>query len=399
MSNQKNIVIKNEVTHLPSPAEKVRVVQKGNKRIVQWGSNNLLPLDILKISQDSSTLRACLKAKSKLVTSGEFTFTPSTEKKLQDDLNKDYGIDVLLDRVGMDRQTFGVGYIKRMRKGNNVFLYHIDATCVRVNEYKIKPSDVSISYDWSYPYREYAPVQYPLFGNGEVNENGYMVSIIRIADYEAGKSPYPLPLWSGAYYDAQNESLIAQYNLNQFENGITLASILLWDFGETVMMNGQTGSNNDADSSLVEAKNKIERELKGTSNGRSGKTIVAALNGEVKPPEYVKYPIEKEGSFMDLQKMTENKIVTACNWFRSLAGLQSEGSLGNNQQMRNEWEHAERVIKHEQHKIVDAVLEGLGISEDYEVMNTAPISVVNDIISSVDLSFLKPDEIKKLIGI
>jgi hypothetical protein len=133
--------------------------------------------------------------------------------------------------------------------------------------------------------------------------------------------------------------LIGQYNANQFENGVTLSSILMFDFGDTT-------DANDAEKGLARQKQKLESQIKGTSQGRSGKSLIVPISGDVEARLNIsQYPMQKEGSFIELQKLVENNIVKACSWFRSLAGLESAGTLGNNQQLRNEWELAERQLE------------------------------------------------------
>jgi len=189
-------------------------------------------------------------------------------------------------------------------------------------------------------------------------------------------------MWSGAFFDAQVESLIGQYNANQFENGVTLSSILMFDFGDT------TDANGDAEKGLARQKQKLESQLKGTSQGRSGKSLIVPKSGDVEAPEYITYPMQKEGSFIELQKLVENNIVKACSWFRSLAGLESAGTLGNNQQLRNEWELAERLIRNEQDIIMEALQKAFkGTAYEGEVMfnNQSPMNVVNDLDSITKL--------------
>ena len=135
-------------------------------------------------------------------------------------------------------------------------------------------------------------------------------SVLMLKDYDVTNSVYGLPKWVGAFYDAQVESLIGQYSANHFENGITLSAILSIDLGEY-----------NTPEDLTAAKNKLEKNIKGTSEGRSGKTLIHASNSGVEAPVYTVFPMEKEGSFSKLQETTENNIVKANQWFRSLAGL------------------------------------------------------------------------------
>ena len=96
--------------------------------------------------------------------------------------------------------------------------------------------------------------------------------------------------------------------------------------------------------------------------------------------------------------MVENNIVKACSWFRSLAGLESAGSLGNNQQLRNEWELAERQIRNEQDKIMSALckaFEGTIYDIDIEFNNQSPI----DVAAVLDVNaILSLEEKRELFG-
>jgi hypothetical protein len=98
--------------------------------------------------------------------------------------------------------------------------------------------------------------------------------------------------------------------------------------------------------------------------------------------------MQKEGSFIELQKLVENNIVKACSWFRSLAGLESAGTLGNNQQLRNEWELAERLIRNEQDIIMDALqkaFKGTAYEGEVSFNNQSPMNVVNDLAAITTL--------------
>jgi len=373
---QLNFPISNNVIQLPDYTEKEKIITKQGIRLISTTDNNLFPQKVSKLAKESSTLKAVINSFAEYVSYGSIlTENQALESKLTDDLNKYYNWFELSKRVAKDRRTYGYGFIESVRIGGEVFIYHLDASKVRFCEYDGEhPEQVAISKDWND--NRIHPIQRTLYPN--YDEEGR--AIIPIFEYESGQNDYPLPIWSGAFYDAQVESLIGQYNANQFENGVTLSSILMFDFGDVTDENSEDG--------LKDKKYKLEQNIKGTSGGRSGKSLIVPKTGDVQPPEYVTYPMQKEGSFMDLQKMVENNIVKACSWFRSLAGLESAGALGNNQQLRNEWELAERLIQNEQDVIMGAVMkafEGTIYEGEVEFNNQSPMNVVNDIAAITTL--------------
>ena len=373
LKSQNSFTISNSVIQLPDYLDKQKIISRQGIRIVSTNDNNLFPQKVSKLSKESSTLKAIINSFSDYVSYGSIlTDNAKLDKKLKEDLNKYYNWEELSKRVSKDRRTYGYGFIESVKIGSDVFIYHIDASKVRFVEYDGEhPTHIAISKDWNDS--RIKPVERSLYP--EYDEDNR--TIISIMEYESGSNDYPLPVWSGAFFDAQVESLIGQYNANQFENGVTLSSILMFDFGDVT----------DAEE-LKKQKYKLEQNLKGTSGGNSGKSLIVPTIGDVEPPKYVQYPMEKEGSFLDLQKMVENNIIKACSWFRSLAGLESAGSLGNNQQLRNEWELAERLIRNEQDAIMSAVMkafEGTTYVGEVDFNNQSPMNVVNDIASITTL--------------
>jgi len=370
LPSQRNIgqsfTIQNNITQLPQK-EKKKVSTKQGFKIINAGQSNDLPQMIARIVKESSTLSSVIDSKANYVSYGEIQASESFLKKIKEDLNKQYDYYELEKRVSTDYFTYGYAFIEVVVIGKETFIYHLDASKVRYMDYLGETAEsVAISDDWTDTKKHPVEVAlYPNFSSGEIGKN----QVILISDYDTNSQEYPLPKWSGAFYDAQVESLIGQYNANQFENGVTLSSILKFDFGDVT---------NEDD--LRKKKTKLESEIKGTSGGRSGKTLVVPITGDVETPEYIQYPMQKEGSFKELQSVSENNIVKASSWFRSLAGLESAGSLGNNQQLRNEWVLAERLISNVQYKIMSHVKKAFGdtyITEDVIFSNESPVDIAN----------------------
>jgi hypothetical protein len=367
-----NFVISNNIVQLPDLTTKKLATTKGGARIVSAGTDNLLPFNIASIASKSSTLRAIINSKADYISYGDVVSeNEKFQDKIQNNLNKYYNWYEFAKRVAKDRFTFGYAFIEEVRIGSISFAYHVDASKVRFDDYKEDeaPQNVWISDDWN-DVSKNKPREVAIYPNYSAGEKGKR-RIIPIMEYDPAQKDYPLPNWSGALYDAQVESLIGQYNSNTFENGITLSAILMMDFGDVV------------DSEDLELqKRKLESMIKGTSNGRSGKALIVPKQGGIEAPEYVTYPMQKEGSFTELQKTVENNIVKACSWFRSLAGLESAGSLGNNQQLRNEWELAEKLITNEQYTIMEAYLKTLEGTEfegvEFSFNNSSPFGLLSD---------------------
>jgi len=377
--------INNQIFELPKIEERKRVSSRQGAKIINRGADNKLPYFLAEIVGNSSTLKSVINSKADYVSYGDVVSDNQLFlDKLKFDLNKDYDFSELSRRVSKDKFTFGYAFIQEVRVGAESYCYHVDASTVAIEDYKEgeKPLNVWISEDWNdTKYKPYEVALYPNYSNVD----GKKTRIIPLFDYSPASKDYPRPQWSGAIYDAQVESFIGQYNANQFENGITLSSILMFDFGHVVPTEKET-----PEDAMLRQRTKLESQLKGTTGQRSGKSLVVPKSGGVDKPEYITYPMEKEGSYLELQKLIENNIVKANSWFRSLAGLESAGTLGNNQQVKNEWELAERLITNIQHDIMNAylkTLEGTPFEDiEYSFNNTSPFNAQHDFASLILLA-------------
>ena len=59
-----------------------------------------------------------------------------------------------------------------------------------------------------------------------------------------------------------------------------------------------------------------------------------------------------EGSFLELKNVVTDTIVSACQWSRSMAGLATTGAIGNNQQLKNEYEVAMKPVRRTRSRIL-----------------------------------------------
>lgn len=356
-------------------------VKRNGVKIISCGVNNLQPQEISNVIASSSTLSNSIYSKSEYVSYGELlTDNNFVIKKLNDDFNKDYDFYEFLKRISLDYYSFGYAVYEVKTIGKEKFIFHVDASKIRFT----KNNAVYFSNDWS-----------------DRKENVVNIpTAVVISDYLPNTKTYPLPSWKGCYFDAQVESLIGQYNANQFENGITLSSMLLFDFGDAVSTDLE--DDETIGEYYLKQTKKLENKIKGTSGGRSGKTLVIPTNEGVEKPEYVVYPMDKEGSYLKLQEMIENNIIKSCNWFRSLSGLATAGTLGNTQQLKNEWIMAERLIQNMQFKITNSVFKTLGFSDRFQFNNQSPVDVsiteIKDILTS-NLSNEQKKEVLTLMGI
>lgn len=351
--------------------KKTTSTKKGSK-IINRGSDNNFPYRISDIIKRSSTLSGVINSKAEFVSYGDLT----ADKKIVDKLINDcsalgYNYYELFKRLSLDYFSIGYAILEVVKSGKDYYFNHVDASKVAIIDYDKKIEYFAYSSDFNDAKKEIVKVPaYPEFEKVGKAERAF----IMISDYNINQEDYPLPKWLGCLFDAQIESLIGQYNANQFENGVTLSSILMFDFGDTPI-----DYDNEEIDYQTSMRNKLERQLKGTSKGRSGKSLIVPMNAGVEKPEYITYPMEKEGSYKDLQIMTENNIIKANGWYRSLAGLSIQGQLGNTNQLKNEWQLAERLIRNVQEILIKPIFEVLDYKGQYSFINQSPLDLIDDI--------------------
>ena len=194
-------------------------------------------------------------------------------------------------------------------------------------------------------------------------------------DYEPSFDYYGLPDWVGATYYAKLEMLIGQFNSNMFDNGL---------FSSGVLRLSQEGLSPDETRRFV---NDINAKLVGTEKGNSGKIII--FTGDQDTVDFTELTTSFEGSYIELKQMVEDTVISAASWYRSLSGLSTEGQLGNNQQILNEYQIAMQDIKRTRSLILpqlDRLASEFGLwSDDYEIIDEPPITISSSALNGAQV--------------
>ncbi|NCX93150.1 MAG: phage portal protein, partial [Gammaproteobacteria bacterium] len=131
-------------------------------------------------------------------------------------------------------------------------------------------------------------------------------------DFE-GYDHYGLPSYVAALVSTQCEYQGARYNLDNFENNMVVGGAL------TI-----TGSVSQ------EEAQRIATDLMNThtGNGKRGRITVIATEGGLTDSKYEKHDTFEDGSYIELDDKSTQKIILANEWDATLAGLQQSGSMG-----------------------------------------------------------------------
>jgi len=338
---------------------------------------NTFPQQLASLLKESPTHNTIVDSKTSYIL-GRGIQVEDNNDSFQDyisDINgKGQHLDDVLYYFVKDWIFSGNGYLELIETEGGRAVYHVPATDVRykaLEQGERYPSRVFVHPDWRRAnWKRNLLKEYPIYPQFE-EIDGEMRSILCLKSYMPDFRFYGLPGYLGAMQYIKMEYLIGKYNNNRFYNGFQPSAIIQM-FGSAL----------DKDQRR-KLSAQIKNELANSELDNNSKLFVL-FNDDVDQATQVDIiPDNQEGSFLDLEELCTNNIVTAHQWYRSLAGLKTAGQLGNNQQIRLEYEIAMRTIEREQmkvKKVVKTILEGSPFEgADVVIKNEPPISKATEI--------------------
>ena len=359
-----------------------------NVPYIKFGSDNLFPQALIELARNSSVHRGIINNKKIFCTGRGFESQNADFMSWADKVNADgEGLKQVFAKLQLDHIIFGNAYLEivKDRKGSFVNIYHKDASRFRI----AKDKKAALWHpDWSkYNSSKGMMKEFPLYPNFEKQEgNKYLHSLMHIKYYEPGSEIYGIPMYIAGMNSAGIIYKTDKWNLSRLDNSFMTSGILLVD---------AEGSEED--------KKKFEEKFdeKFTGEGNQGKTmkIVKEMNGD--ETRFINLNSTTEGDWTQLHGQSEGNIITAHNWYRSLAGI-SDNTGFDTQRILQEYEMARSlVIEDQQAAILDPILIMLlqqrGIrADDVEIIQRPPTSVSG----LVDVnSVLKIWEGRQLLGV
>jgi hypothetical protein len=258
-------------------------------------------------------------------------------------------LEDVIRKVFFDYWAFGNAFVEFVDTTRDskpiVMIYHIPIHQVgikKVDETNII-THIGVSNDWEINQGTTAveiPI-YPVFEEvGKVKR-----SAVHIKNYSPGFFYWGLPSNIASRFYAELEYRIPKYNISKFKNGF-VSSGLLQFFGN--MTSG-------------EAKTIIENfTAKFTDTGNNGKIFAQVLSDEKYKAHYTPLEDKNDGSYMDLQKIASQGIVTGNEFTMGLSGFATTGKLGTNQQMRDELDYVTNTtIKPARRRVLQVIINPL----------------------------------------
>ena len=293
---------------IPEHIEEPQDLSKVRTKFIPFGTNNLFPQYLAELKRKSSTHRSVLAQKTIFTSGAKFVTNNDDVKEYIKDVNADgESLRQVFKKLADDYYTFGNAYIEGGLYDGGLNLYHIDATTVRASKDK---KEVYIHPDWAkYNTMKDKLSIIPLYPS--VKRNRF---ILQFKDYEPTFQFYGLPDYVAALEHIAVDYEIGKWNHTKFKNGFQPSAI--------VEINGDMGEE--------EAKKLVrEAQKKFVGDGNNGKIMFIVKNGDSSQANVQIIKDDQEGSWIDLQRITDQNIVTAHRWQPSLSGLVSSGKMNN----------------------------------------------------------------------
>tara|TARA_B110000858_G_scaffold149327_1_gene169826 strand:- start:6376 stop:7656 length:1281 start_codon:yes stop_codon:yes gene_type:complete len=349
--------------------EETKKIDRLKNAWIPFGDDNLFPQHLSELSRCAATHRAILNTKT--------TFTIGEGLQTLDEALGEYLTDVnangetaddVIRKVVSDYWTFGNAYLEVVIGKGYINLYHQDSTTARMSK---KNDKVLFHPDWSNVKKTESKIKtidlYPKFKKAE---KGIQRSIIHFSDYESTYYYYGLPDYTAALDHIKIASQIGKYNLTRFKNGFMPSAII--ELGADM-------SEEEAQIFINEARDKL------TGENNNSKILFIAKNGDEAASNVNIINDTSDGSFMELQTITNDNIISSHRWNPALSGIQVAGSLGNNQQILTIYDIVmSTVIREPQQMILRELKKILKRHTDYNVsdlhiVNKPPVTMLGAI--------------------
>jgi hypothetical protein len=308
----------------------------GKRYIPFLGSLDNMPTLFLEARLTSTTQNACINT---IVESliGKGLYIKDSEVKEVDDFfkcvnNDNNSMDEIVTACANGFLEQGNHFVEVVRgtfgKKKFIKVYEHSIMFCRVGKVDCETGSVkTIIISKSFPRNGYIPKskgekEIPLYNMNEldeknnwtVEEGGLQRTMIHFKNKVNGIDFYGLPpSVAGLRYQVL-EGKSAQYNIDLFENNMVLGGMLILKGAMTP----------------EEAQKNAKRILLShVGEGKTGRIAVVSSEQGLDDVDWKPYETQKDGSFIELDKRIEEKIVAANGWDKRLAGLDRDGGLSN----------------------------------------------------------------------
>jgi capsid portal protein len=356
---------------VPQNIEEPLDLSKIRTKFIPFGQNNLFPQYLAELKRQSSTHRSVLAQKTIFTSGAKFVTNNESLKEYISDVNADgENLRDVYKKLADDYYTFGNAYLEVVLYDGGANMYHLDSTTVRMAKNK---KEVYVHPDWAkYQTMKDKLQVIPLYSFQTdlpmIESNRF---VVHFKDYEPMFNFYGLPDYVAALEHIAVDYEIGKWNHTKFKNGFQPSAI--------VEISGDMGEE-EAQEMVKEAQKKF------VGDGNNGKILFIVKNGDTSPANVQMIKDDQDGSWLDLQKITDQNIITAHRWQPSLSGIVSSGKMNNTgSEIRIAYDLAMTTVIRDTSELLlngirKVLFKELGYSKDALIIHyEPPISYVTDI--------------------
>lgn len=212
--------------------------------------------------------------------------------------------------------------------------------------------------------------------------------LLHVRRREPSYDYYGVPDYWACSKDAMAEYLIDTFNKNQLEDGFMPRSFITY-------IKQFTGDDEESPESYLKKQYDLH---KGAHNG--GKTRLSVVSDREAAPIINELNSAKEGEFLTLEESATRGIIRAHRWFPALAGMETAGRLGGNQDLLNQWNIAMKNVAKPDYqepmlRLLNKQFEIMGLKIKADVINEPPIGLEDQL--TVD-DFVTMNEGREMLG-
>lgn len=362
-------------------------------------SDNIYINDLAARAKRSPTHGAIVQSKAVYTQGQDFTYSINGDVKRFDEL--DVNLQSYLSEVNNKRQSqhwlfgkaaydfiySGNAYVEVIKGKEFTSQFFMDASKVRVSEETAYVSAYwrDIENEPTYNSKDYPVKEIPLWdGKLDTKQEHFIYHLKNdVPEYDYYGLPEHLQIlkWADVEYK------IVQFNLDKLKNGF-FPSVAMDIVGQAP--EGMT------EQEYVE---KIKDSF--TDEGNNHKVLIQLVDSLDQATNITEFTTAREGELLELQNLATQTIIAGHRWFASLAGISQAGSLGSNQQIRNEYNIALKGVVIPQFqkpllRMFNDLLKIAGFNDiKLDVLNVAPVGIEDKIEPKEVLSI---NEQRELLG-
>lgn len=321
-------------------------------KVENWGKNNLLPQELLRVLYDSGTATTCVERLG-LFIGGQGFASAVTARTMA---NPEQTFNQLLAEASEQVAVgIGVGLVVRYTYGGEVGeVYVIDTDCLRrekdgdryVVNHKLAEGKMPVNHNQVY--LPYDPQATPADISEQViaaagSETGYWGHLLHSFTRKMGRKRYPIPNWWAAKEGVEADAEVPRYDNKQFKNGFfpdAMVSLVGKKYDDVPNDNWTpTGEETDRDRPYTKSPDMVAVEntvkaLKGSRTEASVWTNFVETKEELPDVKFFNQGPNSKG-LTDATNRIEGRVYRCFGVPPVLCGVAEAGVLGSNQQIVN----------------------------------------------------------------